>query len=396
VLKKESPMKIFFYCQHVLGIGHLFRSLEICKALHGHEVVLITGGPPIAVDLPKHVSTIRLPELQMDSDFKGLLSSDQQLSVNQIKERRKQDFFAIFKREKPDVFLIELYPFGRKAFRFELDPVLEAISENRLANCKVICSVRDILVEKEDQSRHEDRALKTLNQFFDAVLVHSDPKLIRLEETFFRADDLKIPIVYTGFIAQNCTAGTRKKTRSQLGLNETEKLIVASAGGGSVGSVLLESVLKAFPRLSGGKSNYLRIYTGPFIADNDFESLRRQAGQRVSVEKFSADFLSYLAAADLSISMAGYNTSMNILATRVPALVWPFSQNQEQTMRAGRLAEIGALNVITRQDLSPPRLGQIIDRSLAHNSSASFNVDLDGANRTARWLERGAQKRRPA
>jgi predicted glycosyltransferase len=251
----------------------------------------------------------------------------------------------------------------------------------------VICSVRDILVEKEDQQRHENRALKILNQFFDAILVHSDPKLIRLEETFFRADDLKIPVVYTGFIAQQCPAGARKKIRDQLGLDGGQNLIITSAGGGSVGSVLLESVVNAFQRTAGDNTHYLRIYTGPYIAESDFESLRRRTRQRVFVGKFSADFLSYLAAADLSISMAGYNTSMNILATRVRALVWPFSQNQEQIMRADRLAGIGALKVITRQDLAPQRLERLIHRSLSLKSAVSFDLLMDGANRTARWLE---------
>jgi predicted glycosyltransferase len=380
-------MKIFFYCQHVLGIGHLFRSLEICKALSGHAVVLITGGPQITINLPKHVRTFHLPQLQMDCGFTGLLSSDQQLSVDQVKEQRKQALLALFEREKPDVFLVELYPFGRKAFRFELDPVLEAISDNKVAPCKVVCSVRDILVEKEDQHRHEDRALKTLNQYFDAVLVHTDPELIRFEETFFRFDDIKIPVVYTGFVAQQCPADARNRIRHQLGLDETQNLIVASAGGGSVGAVLLESVVKAFQRLPGGYANYLRIYTGPYIAKNDFESLKRQAGPRMTIEKFSSDFISYLAAADLSISMAGYNTCMNILASRVRALVWPFSQNQEQTMRAGRLASIGALEVIDRQDLSPQRLECKIDCCLSRRPTVPFNVNIEGAANTVRWLE---------
>ena len=51
-MKKNNPMKIVIYCQHVLGIGHLFRSLEICRALSGHEVILITGGPQLDSPLP--------------------------------------------------------------------------------------------------------------------------------------------------------------------------------------------------------------------------------------------------------------------------------------------------------------------------------------------------------
>ena len=49
-------MKIVFYCQHVLGVGHFFRSLEICRALAGHEVILVTGGPRFEVQLPGHIS----------------------------------------------------------------------------------------------------------------------------------------------------------------------------------------------------------------------------------------------------------------------------------------------------------------------------------------------------
>ncbi len=40
-------MKIIHYCQYIWGVGHFFRSLEICRALAGHDVLLVTGGPKI-------------------------------------------------------------------------------------------------------------------------------------------------------------------------------------------------------------------------------------------------------------------------------------------------------------------------------------------------------------
>ena len=46
--------------------------------------------------------------------------------------------------------MLELYPFGRKAFRFELDPVLEGIRDRSLGPCRVVCSLRDVLVEKKN------------------------------------------------------------------------------------------------------------------------------------------------------------------------------------------------------------------------------------------------------
>ena len=78
-------MKIIQYCQHVLGIGHLFRSLEICRALSDHEVILVTGGPRVTADLPENVCEVRLPDLQMNQEFKGLFSSRENASLDQIK-----------------------------------------------------------------------------------------------------------------------------------------------------------------------------------------------------------------------------------------------------------------------------------------------------------------------
>ena len=381
-------MKIILYCQHVLGIGHLFRTLEICKELKRHQVLLVTGGPRINAKIPSHVEVIHLPGLQMDPEFKGLFSSDKSASLDQVKKKRQKKLLAIVEREMPDIFLLELYPFGRKAFRFELDPVIQAICSKTQPRCGVISSVRDILVEKENQNKHEGRVVQTLNNFFDAVLVHSDPRLITLKETFFRFDEIKIPVIHTGYIAQKAPAGSRDRIRRQLGIGEADLMIVASAGGGSVGKPILESAIEAFGRLKMKTPLYLYVYGGPYMAEGDFAYLKALGtGQRIQVSKFSSDFLSFLAAADLSISMAGYNTTMNILATGVPALVWPFAANREQKRRAARLAERGALKLINDQDLNPDQLAAIMDQTLSLADTRKIDIDLNGAAHTAQWLE---------
>ena len=91
--------------------------------------------------------------------------------------------------------------------------------------------------------------------------------------------------------------------------------------------------------------------------------------------------------------MGGYNTTMNILASGVPALVWPFPQNREQGLRAGRLAEAGVLQVIDGQDLDPDRLAALMERMLASPRPRSAKFDLDGAVNTAAWLEKRFKER---
>ncbi len=380
-------MKIIQYCQHVLGIGHLFRSLEICRALSDHDVILVTGGPQVDAGLPEHVREVRLPDLQMNQEFKGLFSSQKDSSLEQIKADRRKCLLAIVERERPDIFLVELYPFGRKAFRFELDPVLEALGKRASSPCGVICSVRDILVEKEDRDKHESRVVKTLNRSFDAVLVHADPSLAQLHETFDHFDEIEIPVIYTGYIAAKPMPEAGRNLRRQLQIETTEFLIVASAGGGNVGTPLLKAVVLAFNRLAVNKTCRLKVFTGPFLERGAFDELKEMAGNNVQIERFTPDFLSYLAAADLSISMGGYNTTMNILATGVPALVWPFSQNREQRLRAGRLAQKGILKVLKEADLRPDRLADLMDQMLKASNRLAGEFDLDGAANTVKWIE---------
>ncbi|MCU0559307.1 MAG: glycosyl transferase [Desulfobacterales bacterium] len=379
-------MKIVYYCQHVLGVGHFFRSLEICRALCAHEVVLVTGGPAVAAEVPAHVAHVRLPELRMDAGFRKLKAPAGR-SIEQVKRARSQSLLRLFKQRRPDLFLIELYPFGRRAFRFEIDPVLEAIGAGDLPACRVVCSLRDILVEKDRPAEREAWTVEVLNRHFGAVLVHTDPALVALEETFGRCADIRIPVVTTGFVSPRPPPDARRRVRARMGLPESDALIVVSAGGGSVGFPLLEASMRAFALLPRGRSARMVVYTGPFMPAEEAVRLRGLAGGPLELRRFSTEFLAELAAADLSVSMGGYNTSMNLLAARVPALVWPFAQNREQRLRAERLAARGALQVIEDADLPPPRLAAAMERMLALRSRPAVDIDLNGAVNTARWID---------
>lgn len=385
--------KIFHYCQHVLGIGHLFRSIEISKALQGHDVVFISGGPPTGISLPSQIREIRLPGLMMDKEFSNLLTVERGESVDNIKNQRKRILFEVFKKEAPDFFLIELYPFGRKAFRFELDPILEGIRDGHLGQCKVVCSLRDILVEKKDTAVYEDRVVNILNTFFDALLVHSDPSVITLKQTFSRIKDISIPLVYTGFVTPKPLPEAGINLRKRIGLSKKDHLIVVSAGGGKVGFDLMSSVMKALSLLQSRKTLHSYIFTGPFLNNDEFRELKSSADEKTHIERFTDDFLSFLAAADLSVSMAGYNTCMNLLAADVPALIRPFAQNREQRMRAERLTRLGTLKILEDHDLKPSRLAKIMEHFLTKRTGSRHKIDLEGARNTANWFKSGLESR---
>lgn len=379
-------MKIVYYCQHIWGIGHYFRTLEICRALAAFDVVLVTGGPEVPVELPDHVRSCRLPGLMTDRNYDGLFPTDPGRTLEEVRRERKKQLSALFEAEQPDGFIIELYPFGRKAFRFELDPILEEIRSGLYKSTRVICSLRDILVEKDDPVSYESRVVNALNRYFDALLIHADPGLVRLDRTFSRVGDIKIPVVYTGYITPQPPPDSRSKLRHQLGIAPDTHLIVASAGGGKAGIVLLEPLLASFEHLTLEQNVCMHVFTGPFMPEDEFERLAGQSNTRVKVKRFTSRFLPYLSAADLSVSMGGYNTCMNLLATGVRALIWPYPGDHEQVLRAERLADLGAAGVIKASDLRPERLARLMRQRLETSDRNPTRIDLDGAANTSRWL----------
>jgi predicted glycosyltransferase len=123
---------LLFYCQHAMGMGHLVRSLALADELsQSFRVVLLNGGElPSCLSLPRSVEIINLPPLRLADG--QLISCDNRYSVPRAQDARLDQILSVFRRLSPDVLLIELYPFGRKKFEFELLPLLE---EARTQHC---------------------------------------------------------------------------------------------------------------------------------------------------------------------------------------------------------------------------------------------------------------------
>jgi predicted glycosyltransferase len=380
-------MNIIIYCQYVWGMGHFVRSLEFARALSDHDVTLIAGGQEVEVDMPEHVDLVRLPVLYMDERFTRLIAGTDGQSVEEIAQQRKKILFSLFAERQPDLFVVELYPFGRSIFGFELEPLLEDIREGKLGDVKTICSLRDILVEKKDPAAYETKVLQKLNRYFDALLIHSDKNLVRLDETFKRVDDIHIPVVYTGFVTQQTDPDAGERLRRELGISSDEKLIVASAGGGRSGYKLLECVLDACDLLRYRLPLRLEVFCGPFMDNEEFEELSVRSLPGSRIRRYTKRFMDYLYAADLSVSLAGYNTCMNLLVTKVPAIVYPYSRQQEQPMRVGKLKNLLPMNILDDDDIRPERLLKHMHYMLQHKSAVETpSIDINGAANAAETL----------
>ena len=383
-------MKVLMYCQHVLGIGHLVRSAEIARALSlDADVTFVSGGPAVlGIPFPAGVERVQLPAIQTDEDFGTLENCGSVHTLEELQDLRRHTLLGLLDALQPDALVIELFPFGRKRFAFELIPLLDRVRSQK-PETLVVCSLRDILVEKSDQAKHEERVCSIVNAYFDLVLVHGDMRFVRLDETFHRVAGLRCDIRYTGFVQQ---AGGETSSQPAHIPGPT---IVGSIGSGRYlqGQLLLENVIQAAGLLHEQIPHHFHIFAGPFIPEGVYARLRylARALGNVQVQAYSPHFIEHLTRADLSISMGGYNTIMNVLAAGVPSLVYPYTANddQEQHIRARRLQSLGIVELLHPEMLAPDLLAGKILRMIA-KKPARIPFDMDGASKTASILRSAA------
>ena len=376
-----STHSVMIYVQHLLGIGHLMRARRLAEALaaRGFDVHLVSGGMPIGGRLPRGVRTVQLPPIRVsDASFTPLRDAQFEPIDDAYRERRCALLLAAYEAAQPAAVLFETFPFGRRSLRFELFPLLERIDATR-PQPLVIASLREILQVQQKPAR-EREMLDWAARFVDAIFVHGDPRFARFEDTFSFADELTPPVHYTGFVH-----GDSDDNAANDGRPRDE--VVVSAGGGGVGIALLATALAAQQHSRFAHLTW-RVLAGPNIPEAGLARLRSNAGPNAIVERSRVDFAALLRRAFVSVSQAGYNTTMDVMASGARPVVVPFTGNgeTEQRARGERLRDFGLAAVVDDRTLTPQTLARAVDDAGTRTGFTRWDFESDGAARTAALL----------
>ncbi|MEX2618442.1 MAG: glycosyltransferase [Alphaproteobacteria bacterium] len=362
--------RVMFYVQHLLGVGHQVRAAAITRAMQarGMDVHYVSGGFDEAGQDLGGARRLQLPPARTaDAGFSTLLDAAGQPVDAAWEDKRRRALLEVFESVSPDLLLIESFPFGRRRFRFELLPLLEAARGKAV----IAASVRDILVERDDPERTR-WIVGIAESLFDAVIVHGDPGIVEFRDTFAGADAIEHLIRYSGYVTAAAARNRRRRTNT----------VLVSAGGGAVGGTLLRTAIAARPLTRLADAPW-RLVTGPNLPESDRNSITLPDG--VTADTFIADFRGTLDKVAVSVSQAGYNTVMDLYATATPAVLVPFSSHgeTEQFRRASILAERGHFQLVPEPQLTAETLARAIDRALVAPPPDPSGVDFNGAANTA-------------
>ncbi len=370
--------RVLFYVQHLLGIGHLKRAATLARAMaeRGLAVTIVSGGHDIpGLDIGD-ADFIQLPSTRAtDLFFKELVDEDDRPIDGEWKERRARALFDAYRATAAHLLMFELFPFGRRQMRFEIEPVLQD-AVGRSQRPVIVSSVRDILVAQNKPERNEEM-LERVENYFDHVLIHGDDALIPFDRTFPLAERIRNKLHYTGYVVDRSGRGA---INSGQGTDE----VIVSAGGGAVGADLLKTAIAA-RALSKLSDRTWRVLVGVTVDQTTFDDLAALSGPGIVVERSRPDFTALVTNAALSISQGGYNTVMEVLEAGTRAVIVPYAggAETEQTMRAQELARHTPIEVLDEAALSPQALAAAVDAAWDREAPANGMLNTDGAANSA-------------
>ena len=372
-------MRIMIVVTHLLGTGHLSRALVLGRAFasSGHGVTLVSGGMPATHLDDSGIDFVQLPPLRSDGvNFARLLDETGVPASQDVFQMRKQLLCDTLDETNPDAIITELFPFGRRSLSGEFHTLLKAAHQSKRR--PVICaSVRDILAPPSKPEKAM-ATQKVIQEYYDAVLVHSDPTVTPLENSWPVTPEISRKLHYTGFV---CAPPAKPSCEPA----DTARVLV-STGGGNVAPKVYTAALDAAalsPDLAW------RLLVAGEDATARICDLQAQAPENVLVSPANPAFRQMLYTATASISLCGYNTALDVLQARTPAVFIPFDDGgeSEQTLRAQALSALDGVALIKTADLTPRYLLDQLHSVIAAPKRKHLVDTLEGAGRTVDIIE---------
>lgn len=372
----NRPLRVALYSHDSQGLGHVRRNLTIAHhlanrlpRLTGRAVtgLIISGLTPMAdFRLPVGFDWVTIPGVAKGR--KGYRPRNLLEKTSDLIHLRSGLLDAALVGFAPDLLVLDRHVYGVWQ---ELRAPLQRLRAEHPAT-KIVLGLREIL-DETDAVAAEWRALGDpgqLARIVDEVWVYGDPAVYDLLAMGHIPVNLVGRTRHTGYLANG------RQEAETPGPQVQKPYLLTTVGGGSDGQDILEAAMGVVP-----PPGYRHvIVSGPQIAGETFDRLRTRLGPNTELYHSLPGMSTQIANAAAVIAMGGYNTCCEILADDTPALIIPRQHpRREQLIRAQALARIGAVDVLTADELTPEALNrwvlQVLGKRVGRRNVARDGLD---------------------
>jgi predicted glycosyltransferase len=387
-------MKLMVYSHDAFGLGNIRRMLAICqyllKAFPKVSILVVSGSPALhSLRLPAGLDYIKLPCMERDESGElgvKYLNTD----VEEAVKLRSDILLAAVRNFKPDLLLVDKKPDGLQR---ELADALNYLKTYR-PQTKFVLLLRDILDRPEVTMQQWQRHgyYDIIEFLYDQVWVVGTPEVFDVRKEYCFPRNVARKVRFCGYIDREPGLKPPAVLRQELGIQPDEKFVLVTPGGGADGYRLADTYLSGLSSLPAEQKLKSLIISGPEMPAAQQEELQQRLAHHPNVylKEFTDDLMSYMDAADVVVSMGGYNTVGEILSLRKRAIVVPRIQPvEEQWIRAERMAKLGLFRAIHPDHLTVDGLMQTLQEELNPTNqliSARSYLDMNALPCIAEYL----------
>ncbi len=386
----DKKLRVLIYSQDGFGLGHLRRNLNITnqvKKICPSASVLIVADSPVApfFELPPQCDFIKIPTIIKinHGEWKPNRLSMNSAELLPVRSAMIESAALSF---RPDFILVDHMPQGALG---ELDEPIKTIKQH-LPKSKLVLGLRDILGAPQDIEKQwkKENAYKIAEEYYDKILVYGSPDMYETPVEYNFSEALLEKVQYCGYVCQGYAKNPLSNRRLQglIPPNGTP-LILVTGGGGHDASRFMDAFLDAVRQLKNHVPFRAVISTGPFMTQGQIRTLRQKSnGLPVRVAALGKDAIHFMLRSDLLISMAGYNTTSELMRFRKNAIIIPRpGPSAEQTIRSNIFRDRELAASIHLNDLTADSLANTIAERLRSGVSIREEMlpDLRGAYNAA-------------
>lgn len=378
-------MKFLIYSHDTFGLGNIRRILAIGSALKesypDSSTLIISGSPMLqGFRIPAEMDYIKLPCLKR-SEAGNLHVRTLDMELAATVKLRSEIIRTAVENFSPDVLLVDKKPAGVAG---ELIAGLRHMKVYSPA-AKIVLILRDIMDRPEVtvEAWKRQSFYEALELYYDRAVVLGDPRIFDAAEEYQIPRFLRDRVTFCGYIRKTPAGQHRERIRQDLGIGSRQKLVLITTGGGEDGFHIIETYLQGLSQFGRPDAQTL-IITGPELNPENRTRLQSlaQPSRNVRMIEFTDDMIGYMQAADVVVSMAGYNTVSELLSLNKRAILVPRVQPvQEQLVRAERFASRGLFRMIHPPEMTPELLLQAVNTELSQSTrplDIESAVDLNG------------------
>tara|TARA_A100001015_G_scaffold315916_1_gene428909 strand:- start:3466 stop:4581 length:1116 start_codon:yes stop_codon:yes gene_type:complete len=366
-------MTIGFLTQYYRGLGHSQRTKYIAEEVSKFEEVVIIEqlfSPPLKYDVPM-ISFLR------DFDVSKVKNIFQFIMTEELITHRINQFISTIEKHSLKTLVCEGFPFCRQQFAHEYFRYFE---ECRKRGIKIIISVRDFPWDEPHDTPLQDWVNYSQNlvckYYAEKILVHGDPNILPLfsDRTIHSnskaiVDDINSMLHYTGYVCDNSLQKHKKKNNIVYvctGLNKEEGVLLFKQ---------ISKIAHKFPE-----------YEFVMPVANKYTKLKTGKKANMQLVEYIPNLREKLVDCAGIITYGGYNTTVEILQSGVPAIIVPRQDGQkmEQFVRAYTFEPYGFYGVINNKEFSV--LEDKISKMLS-TDPVEFSFSLNGVEESSNVIK---------